>query len=108
GVHWTLARAAVAAVAVVSCALLVTAILVAGAALTFFTTEGSEVALLLSDGGVGLVSYPLDLYGSVLRFIFTFVIPTGLCVYVPTLVITGRDGPGILGGELLWALPVIL
>ena len=91
-----------------SAAALVVAILIAGAALTFFTTEGSEVALLLADGGLGLVSFPLDLYGSVLRFVFTFVVPAGLCVYVPALVIVGRSGVGVARPSLLWALPVVL
>ena len=108
GVHWTVGRAAAALIAVVSSTALIVAILIAGAALTFFTTEGSEVALLLADGGLGLVSFPLDLYGSVLRFVFTFVIPAGLCVYVPALVIVGRHGAGSIGPRLLWVLPAVL
>lgn len=94
--------------AVLACAIFVFAVSVLGAALTLHTAEGSEVTNLLTDGGLGLISFPLDLYGSVLRFVFTFLVPVGLCVYVPVLVMLGRNGPGFLDASLLAVLPVVL
>jgi ABC-2 type transport system permease protein len=108
GVPFTVANIAVLALAVVASAVLILCILIMGAALTFLTIEGSDLANLFANGGVGLSSYPLDLYGSALRMTFTFVIPMGLCVYVPALTVLGRDGPGILGPGLLALLPVVL
>ena len=87
-------------------ALFVLSILVMGAALTFRTVEGSDVANLAANGGIGLVSFPLDVYGSALRFVFTFLLPVGLCVYVPMLFVLHRDGPGVLGPGLLPAMPI--
>lgn len=91
-----------------ACAVVVLSIIVMGGALTFVTTEGSDIANLFSAGGLSLSSLPLELYGSVLRTVFTFLIPIGLCVYVPVIVVLGRDGPGPLGPALLWALPVVV
>lgn len=105
---WTVSNMLLLLLALSSCVVLILAIHVLGAAITLFTTEGSEVTNLLADGGLGMASYPLDLYGSVLRFTFTFVIPVGLCVYVPVLTMLGRDGPGVLGPPILIALPFVL
>ena len=108
GVGATPLNVALLAGAAAASAVFVLATLVMGAALTFRTVEGSDVANLLSNGGLGLVAFPLDLYASPLRFAFTFVIPVGLCVYVPVLTVLGRDGPGLLGPPLLAALPLVL
>ena len=108
GLPWTGPNIALLVLAATACGTMLLAINVLGASLTLITSEGSEITNLLGDGGLGLISFPLDLYGSPLRFVFTFVIPVGLCVYVPLLVVLGRDGPGFLGSGLLWALPGVL
>ncbi|MDQ4069652.1 MAG: ABC-2 family transporter protein [Actinomycetota bacterium] len=114
-VAWSAAHASVAATpanlallagAAVASAVFVLATLVIGAALTFRTVEGSDIANLVVNGGLGLVAFPLDLYASPIRFTFTFLIPVALCVYVPVLTVLGRDGPGGLGPHLLAALPM--
>jgi ABC-2 type transport system permease protein len=108
GISATPGRIGAAALAIMASAVLVLSIFILGGALTFFITEGSEAALLLADGGFGLVSFPLDLYGSVLRFVFTFVVPAGLCVYVPALIIVGKRGVGFIHPSLLWTLPLVV
>lgn len=102
------ASALVLAIAAVASALFVLSTLVIGAAITFRTVEGSDFASLLSNGGMGLAAFPLEVYSSALRFVFTFLVPVGLCVYVPVLRVLHRDGPGVLGPGLLPALPVVL
>jgi ABC-2 type transport system permease protein len=102
----TASNVAVLAASCMACTLFVLCVLVLGAALTFRTVEGSDIANLAANGGVGLVSFPLDLYGGALRFVFTFLLPIGLFVYVPVLFVLGRDGPGVLGPGLLAAMPV--
>jgi ABC-2 type transport system permease protein len=42
----------------------------------------------------------------VLRFVFVWVVPFALAVYVPALVLLGRAGPPGLPATLLWATPV--
>ena len=108
GVAATPANVALLAVAAIASAVFVLATLVLGAAVTFRTVDGSDMANLLANGGIGVVAFPLDLYASPLRFAFTFVIPVGLCVYVPVVTVLGREGPGLLGPPLLAALPLVL
>lgn len=108
GVAATPANLVLLLAAALASAVFVLATLVIGAALTFRTVEGSDIANLLANGGLSLAAFPLDLYASPLRFIFTFAIPVGLCVYVPISTVLGRDGPGVLGPGLLAALPVVL
>jgi ABC-2 type transport system permease protein len=106
GVDWTAAHLAVAALAVACCAVTVFAILVAGAALTFYTVQASEVVNVALFGGPYLSGYPMQIYGSATRLMFTWVLPFGLTVYVPTLTLLGRAGPPGLGAGLLWLTPV--
>ena len=104
----TVANGLVLAGAIVASAVLILSIYVMGAALTFLTVEGSDLANIFVNGGLGLSSFPLELFGSALRLTFTFIVPIGLCVYVPALFVLGRDGPGIIGPGLLPLLPVVL
>lgn len=106
GVAWTSAHLAVAALAVACCAVVVFAILLAGAALTFYTVQGSEAVNVALFGGPYLSGYPMEIYGSATRFVFTWVLPFGLTVYVPTLTLLGRAGPPGLDAGLLWMTPL--
>jgi ABC-2 type transport system permease protein len=107
GVVWSGGHLLVALLAVVCCATLVLSICVLGAALTFGTVEGSEVVNIFVFGGVTLTGYPVQIYGSVLRFLFTWVVPFALAVYVPALVLLGRTGPPGLPAALVWVTPVV-
>ena len=93
---------------VVCSAVFVLSALILGAALTFRVIEGSEVTSIFANGGISLASFPLDLYASALRFIFTFIVPVGLFVYVPVVTVLGRDGPGPLGPQLLPLIPFVV
>jgi ABC-2 type transport system permease protein len=106
GIAWTPMHLAVAALAILCCAAVVFAVLVLGAALTFYTLQGSEAVNVVLDGGAYLTAYPMELYGSALRLVFTWVFPFALAVYVPALTLLGRTGPSGLGTGLLWVAPV--
>jgi viologen exporter family transport system permease protein len=106
GVTWTSSHLLVALLALVCCATLVLSVCVLGAALTFATVEGSEVVNIFVYGGVTLTGYPVQIYGSVLRFLFVWVVPFALAVYVPALVLLGRTGPPGLPAALVWVTPV--
>src|SRR6266545_2098117 len=88
------------------CAVVVFAVLVLGAALTFYTLQGSEAVNVVLDGGAYLTGYPMEIYGSALRALFTWVFPFALAVYVPALALLGRTGPRGLGTGLLWVAPL--
>jgi ABC-2 type transport system permease protein len=106
GVAWTPAHVAVAMLAVACCAVIVFSVMVLGAAMTFYTVQGSEAVGVVLDGGGYLVSFPMDVYGSAMRLVFTWVFPFGLAVYVPALTLLGRQGPPGLGAGLLWVSPL--
>jgi ABC-2 type transport system permease protein len=105
GIDWTPAHVAVATLAVLCCAVVVFSVLILGAALTFYTLQGSEAVNVVLDGGAYLTGYPMELYGSALRLLFTWLFPFALAVYVPALVLTGRHGPAGLGPGMLWVAP---
>jgi ABC-2 type transport system permease protein len=102
GVAWTPGRAGLAVLAVASAATVIFAVLLAAAGFTFVTVQASEAVNVLIYGGQYLASYPMQIYGSALRFVFVWVVPIGLAIYVPALGILGRQGPPGLPGWLAW------
>ena len=102
GVAWTPGRAGLAALAVVCAATIVFAVLLAAAGFTFVTVQGSEAVNVLVYGGQYLASYPMQIYGPPLRFLFVWVVPFGLAIYVPALGVLGRQGPPGLPAWLAW------
>jgi ABC-2 type transport system permease protein len=51
----------------------------------------------------------MQIYGSALRFLFTWLVPLGLAIYVPALGVLGRPGPPGLPAWLAWlTAPVAL
>jgi ABC-2 type transport system permease protein len=102
GVAWTPGRAGLAALAVACAAAIIFGVLLAAAGFTFVTVQGSEAVNVLVYGGQYLASYPMQIYGSALRFLFVWLVPFGLAIYVPALGILGRDGPPGLPAWLAW------
>jgi ABC-2 type transport system permease protein len=102
GVDWTPGRVGLAALAVVCASAIVLGILLASAGFTFATVQGSEAVNVLIYGGPYLASYPMQIYGSVLRFLFVWLVPLGLAIYVPALGVLGRQGPPGLPAWLAW------
>jgi ABC-2 type transport system permease protein len=107
GVVWTPGRALLAVLAVACAATITFGVLLVAAGFTFVSVQGSEAANVLIYGGQYLASFPMQIYGSALRFLFVWVVPLGLAIYVPALGVLGRQGPPGLPGWLAWlAAPV--
>jgi ABC-2 type transport system permease protein len=102
GVAWTPGRVGLAALAVACTATIIFGVLLAAAGFTFVTVQGSEALNVLMYGGQYLASYPMQIYGSALRFLFVWLVPLGLAIYVPALGVLGRQGPPGLPGWLAW------
>jgi ABC-2 type transport system permease protein len=102
GVAWTPGRVGLAGLAVACGAAIVFGVLLAAAGFTFVTVQGSEVVNMLIYGGQCVASYPMQIYGSAVRFLFTWLVPLGLAIYVPALSVLGRQGPPGLPAGLAW------
>jgi ABC-2 type transport system permease protein len=75
----------------VSGALIFTGIFILGATVCFWTIEGLEFINIFTDGGKELAAYPLTIYESWIRRLFTFIIPFGCFNYLPLMYLTGRS-----------------
>ena len=106
GVDWSPDRLVVTALALVCSTAIVFAVLVLGASATLYTVEGSELVNAFTYGGAALSANPLDVYSSVIRFAFVWVVPFGLAVYVPALHVLDRDGAPGVPASLLAVTPV--
>jgi ABC-2 type transport system permease protein len=70
-----------------------TGIWVAGASISFWTTDIREVVNAFTYGGSYLASYPINLFGVWLRRFLAFVVPAAFIAYYPCVVILGKSDP---------------
>jgi ABC-2 type transport system ATP-binding protein len=68
-------------------------IFVIGAASTFWTIQANEAINIFTNGGVTMLSYPLEVYHIWLRRFATFVVPLAFVSYYPALFILDRPDP---------------
>lgn len=80
---------------------------VIGGTLTFWTVESVEAMNVLTYGGRQLISYPMDIYGGMLRKTFTYLIPAAFLSYFPVLHLLGRPLPDGLPGWVAYLSPVV-
>jgi ABC-2 type transport system permease protein len=107
GVHWDAGSLAVLAMACVCTALVLFGISLAGMALTFRTRQATEFVVMLAFGGLNLAAYPLQVFDTLLRMVFVYLVPVGLTVYVPALWLLDKHGPAWAGRGLLPLVPVL-
>lgn len=105
-VDWTWLRAAMVPYLVVCGTGIFLAIFTLGAALQFWTTDGSEAANAFTYGGSTVTQYPLTIYPTELVKALTFVIPVAMVNWYPTLYILGRPDPFGFPDALQFASPV--
>jgi ABC-2 type transport system permease protein len=89
-IDWTVARAAVTVVAVVSGAAIFGGLWVMTSCLSFWWVDAREAANAVTYGGGFLAQYPLAVYGQVLRRVLAFVVPVAFTNYFPALYVLGR------------------
>lgn len=73
------------------------------AAATCFWIQNSFIVLDLVNRIKDYAKYPITIFGSVFRFVFTFVVPIAFIAYYPSLVILRPDEVPILS----WLSPLI-
>jgi ABC-2 type transport system permease protein len=104
-IAWTAARAllVVAAIGAGVCAFL--ALVVLQATMAFWTTEALEVWNAFTYGGVTMCQYPLAIYRSWMRRLFTYAIPLACVSYLPGIAILGVDDPLGTPAWMQWLAP---
>ena len=105
-VDWTWLRAAMVPYLIVCGTGIFLAIFTLGAALQFWTTDGSEAANAFTYGGSTVTQYPLTIYPTELVKALTFVIPVAMVNWYPTLYLLGRPDPFGFPDALQFASPV--
>jgi ABC-2 type transport system permease protein len=103
---WSVARA-VLLVASIACGVCVfLGLLVLQATTAFWTVESLEVWNAFTYGGVTMSQYPLAIYRSWFREMFTYAIPLACVSYYPALAILGHPDP--LGAPVFvgWITPL--
>ena len=73
------------------------------AVVTFWTVESIEIMNILTYGGTEVGQYPLNIFPSLLRHAFTFVIPIACVNYLPATLLFRREG----ASPLFWFLPLV-
>ncbi len=106
-VHWSVARLALVAAAVVSGACLFAGLFVLQATLSFWTTSTLEIVNTVTYGGVETAQYPLDVYRPWFRAFFTFVVPLACVNYMPAHALLGRGGVFGAPAWLNWIAPAM-
>jgi len=104
-VDWTWLRAAMVPYLIVCGTGIFLAIFTLGAALQFWTTDGSEAANAFTYGGSTVTQYPLTIYPTELVKALTFVIPVAMVNWYPSLYILGRPDPFGFPTALQFASP---
>ncbi|MFC0675547.1 ABC transporter permease [Brachybacterium hainanense] len=85
------------------------ALFVMAGALQFWLIDGREFANAFTYGGNYVAQNPASVFALPMRALFTFVIPTSLVAYAPTLVLLGLPGPRFVPSWAGWiGLPVAL
>jgi ABC-2 type transport system permease protein len=89
-IDWSPAVALLVPVTVLSGVVLFGSVWVVTSSLAFWTVESQEIGNAFTYGGNVATSYPLDLLGTWLRRLFTFVVPLALMTTYPAEALLGR------------------
>jgi viologen exporter family transport system permease protein len=83
------------------------AVIVATAIVAFWWVESGEFASSFTNGGRDFTSYPVNVYGGVIRRLFAYLLGFAFVAYYPALALLGRPDP--LGGPpwLGWLSPLV-
>jgi ABC-2 type transport system permease protein len=106
GVDWTWDRVLLLPATVLCGTLIFVAVWVAGAALTFATVDAKEAMSAFTYGGGYLAQYPLSIYATWFRHLFTYVLPIAFVSWFPALHLLGVPDPLGLPTWFRFAPPV--
>jgi ABC-2 type transport system permease protein len=95
GLHvaWTVVDVGFLLVMLAAGTTIFTSVWICGVALSFWTTETTELNNAFTYGGAFLSSYPLEIYGVWVRRLLAIGIPMAFVNYYPSLYLLDRDDP---------------
>lgn len=106
-VDWTVGRAAMIPLAIVSGTLIYAGVWIALATVAFWIVDAIEVVNAFTYGGSFLSAYPLTIFARWLRNLVIFVIPLAFVSYFPALYLLDRPDELGLPDALRLASPVV-
>ncbi|NYH52842.1 ABC-2 type transport system permease protein [Nocardiopsis arvandica] len=106
-IDWTLGRALMLPVLLVSGTAICCSVWVIGSCLQFFVADAREAANSVTYGGQALTEYPLAVYGRDVVRAVTFVLPLAFVTWQPVLYLLDRPDPTGLPDALRFATPVV-
>ncbi|MCL7381404.1 ABC transporter permease [Streptomyces sp. 35G-GA-8] len=106
-IDWTVTRALMLPMMVLSGAAIFAAVFVAGAAFQFWAQDASEVQNSFTYGGTTLLQYPPTVFAKDLVRGVTFVVPLAFVNWIPALYVLGREDPLGLPEPAAFLPPVV-
>jgi ABC-2 type transport system permease protein len=82
-VTWSLAKIAILIMAIISGSVILGAVWICGACISFWIDGAGEFVNSFSTGSLFIAQYPITIYPIWLRWAATFVIPVGFVIYMP-------------------------
>lgn len=105
-IAWSPAHGALLLATIAGGACAFVGVLVLQATSTFWTVEGLEVWNAFTDGAAVMGQYPLAIYRSWFRALYTYVLPIGAATYYPGLALLGRADPLGAPAFVGWLAPL--
>ncbi len=90
GLVWSWGRVGLLLISAAGTVLLLTALFLIEATVTFFSVKSIEMVNVLTYGGRTACQYPVDIYPGWLRRLFTWVAPFALCMHWPVALALGH------------------
>jgi ABC-2 type transport system permease protein len=106
-VDWTLGRAAMLPVAIVTGVVIYGAVWVALATIAFWIVDAIEFVNAFTYGGIFLSQYPLNVFARWLRSLVLFVVPIAFVAYFPALYLLDKPDELGLPDALRFASPAV-
>lgn len=105
-IDWTLGRALLIALTIITGTAIFCAIFVCAGAVQFWLVEGGEFTNAFTYGGSYASQYPASIFTVPMRVLFTFVVPAAFVAYLPARVILDLPSTPGLPQWLGWCTPL--
>lgn len=106
-IDWSAESIALLPVAIVSGAVIFSALWVGTTSIVFWTIDGQESANAFTYGGGVVAQYPFNVFSGFLRRLVTYVLPFAFIAFLPAARMLGRDRAIGIPSAVAWAGPVV-